>query len=255
MCDHKPIQIDGQYVCVECGEVLGQVVDLRGEWRDPALSRTGLLYANTPIAATFMTFISHKPGRDAATLIATQRAGLYVSVKERRIVNVAVEIERLGNIMGMPRHIRQRAKELYIQALNRGDVRCNAKASAAAALYLALKTAKMPRSFDEFKHIEHTGRCLNRLAAALGMKVGPTDSVYYLAKLAEALSLPTNVVKAAKEYIKSARRSGRTAKVIAAAAVYKAVNEMGLGLSISTIAKTAGTSPSSIKEAVAAMWK
>jgi len=180
---------------------------------------------------------------------------------ERNFVQAAQELERLRSAMGIPRPCIEQALEIYRQALEKELVRGRSvEAMAAAALYMACRMMKMPRPLDELAGYtkvpkEEVGRCYRLLLSELDVKVPASDPVLYISRIAEQLKLSGEVVKAAIEILRRARKAviGARPVTAAAAAVYLAAAEHNVKLTYSAVAAAAAVAPAAVRDLVKKM--
>ena len=264
-----------EYVCLETGEVIeDRVIDDRAEWRaftpeeEEKRARTGGPITPTVHDMGFSTVIDYM-NRDASgkSLINKRyqlsklrkwqaRTRVLTSV-ERNLVQAMNELDRLTALMNLPSYIREEAAKIYREAVEKGLVRGRSiEGVVAAAIYLACRIRKLPRTLDEiaeYSRVERKdiARCYRLLLRELSIKVTTTDPADFVPRIAHALGLPGSVVKVAIEILKEAREYGITGGNdpvgLAAAAVYLACEKLGIERPQKEIASVAGVTEVTVR--------
>jgi len=264
-----------EYVCLETGEVIeDRIIDDRAEWRaftpeeEERRARTGGPITPTVHDMGFSTVIDYM-NRDASgkpliskkyqlsKLRKWQSRIKVISSIERNLVQAMNELDRLTSLMNLPSYIREEAARIYREAVEKGLVRGRSiEAIVAAAVYLACRIRKLPRTLDEiaeYSRVERKdiARCYRLLLRELGIKVATADPADFVYRIANALGLPGSVVKAAIEALRIARERGITGGKdpvgLAAAAVYYACERLGIERSQKEIASVAGVTEVTVR--------
>lgn len=277
-CDPNKIAYDnvhGEYVCLETGEVLEErAIDERPEWRAFTSEERGKrARTGGPVTVTvhdmgFATSIDYVD-RDASgrhlvekkheliKLRKWQARTRIISSVERNLAQALNELDRLGDLLNLPSYVREEAARIYRDAVDKGLVRGRSIESViAAAIYIACRIAKIPRSLDEIaKHTrvsrKEIARCYRLLLYELKIKVSTSDPSDYVPRIVHALGLPGTVVKRAIELLNLAREKGITGGKdpagVAAAAVYIAAEELGIKKTQKEIAYVAGVTEVTVR--------
>ena len=245
----------GEVVCATCGYVISErEIDLGPEWRAftpderDKRSRVGAPISRlTPDSLT--TDIDWR-SKDAAgkeiglkrkiQMIRLRRWHVRTRVQssiERNMSQAAIELERLGAQLGLPRRVLDRALEIYRKALETSLVRGRSIESVmAAAVYAACRELKIPRTLDEIAKYTRSGRkdvarCYRLLVREASISVPLPNPVDFVPRIGESLKLNALTIRKAMDIIRKAQEMGLTAGKdpagLAAAAVYVAAMMQG----------------------------
>lgn len=264
-----------EYICLETGEVIeDRVIDDRAEWRAftpeerEKRARTGGPITPTVHDMGFTTAIDYSD-RDASghTLINKKyqlyklrkwqaRTRILTSV-ERNLAQAMNELDRLSDLLNLPTYIREEAAKIYREAVEKGLVRGRSIESViAAAIYLACRLRKLPRTLDEIEEYSRVSRkeiarCYRLLLRELSIKVTTSDPADFVPRIAHALGLSGAVVRTAIEILNKAREAGvlggKDPIGLAAAAVYLACEKLGEERSQKEIANVAGVTEVTVR--------
>ncbi|MBP1448785.1 MAG: transcription initiation factor IIB [Thermoproteus sp.] len=265
----------GEIICAVCGAVVTEnLVDLGPEWRaieadeKMARRRTGAPML-VPIAEAFTTRMDQRDalGKDldlkrkieAVRLMRWQDRVRSRTSYERSLVEALQEMERLKNLMGLPKPCVERALKLYRQALakelNKGQPM---GAMAAATLYAACRMLKVPRPLDEFaKYAKATkrkiGLCYRLIVGELGLKVPVDDPILHVMRIAGRLRLSSDIAKTAIEILQNAKKvrslmAGKSPAGIAASALYLAAYLHGVDITQREFAAAADVTEVTIRQ-------
>jgi len=269
--DHQ----SGEFVCLSTGEVIERVIDERQEWRAftpeerERRSRVGGPLTGTVHDRGFATTIDYSnkdaTGRrlsprkryEAQKLRRYQaRARVQTSI-ERNLAQAMNELDKLADLLNLPKNVKEEAARIYRLAVEKGLVRGRSIENVvAAAVYAACRELKVPRTLDEIA--SHTrserkdiARCYRLLLKELDIKVKTSDPIDYIPRIAHALGLGGSVMKKAAEIINMARERGVTAGKdpagLAAAAVYIAALLLGERRTQKEVAQVAGVTEVTVR--------
>jgi len=264
-----------EYVCLETGEVIeDRVIDDRAEWRAftpeerERRARTGGPITHTVHDMGFTTTIDYTDRDAAGHVLVEKKYQLYKLRKwqarsrvltsvERNLVQAMNELERLADLLNLPTWIREEAAKIYREAVEKGLVRGRSIESViAAAIYLACRLRKLPRTLDEIEEYSRVNRkeiarCYRLLIRELNIKVSVTDPADFVPRIAHALGLSGAVVKTAIEILNKAREAGlmggKDPVGVAAAAIYLACEKLGEERSQKEIASVAGVTEVTVR--------
>ncbi|ADV64542.1 transcription initiation factor IIB [Desulfurococcus mucosus] len=265
----------GEYVCQDTGEVIEEkVIDERPEWRAFTPEERGRrARTGGPVTAAvhdmgFATSIDYTD-RDAAGRRLTEKKHELVKLRkwqartriltsvERNLAQAMNELDRLADVLNLPSYVKEEAARIYREAVDRGLVRGRSIESViAAAIYLACREMKVPRSLDEITRHTRIGRkeiarCYRLLLRELRIKVSTTDPADYVPRIVHGLGLPGQAVKLAIEIINTAKEHGVTGGKdpagLAAAAVYMAAERLGEKKTQKEIAHIAGVTEVTVR--------
>lgn len=238
-----------EMTCQDCGLVLrDKIMDVGPEWRAFDLEQYD---KKTRIGAP-LTFTIHDRGlstvidrtnKDASgrgfTLVKRlhvyklrrwQQRTRVLNSYERNLAYALSELERMASQMGLSRNIKEEAALIYRRAVESRLIRGRSIESVvAAALYMACRQAKLPRTLDEIATVSNiekkeVSRRYRLLLRSLSAKVSPTSFVSYVPKLISKLNLPNEVLTESIAILNKASEagltSGRGPMGIVAAAIY-----------------------------------
>jgi transcription initiation factor TFIIB len=239
----------GEYTCTTCGLVASErSADTGPEWRAftaeerDARARTGapmtLMIADKGISTMIDWRNKDASGR---TLTSTTRAAMYRmrkwhirsklhSSQDRNLGIAMSEMQRLSSQLGVPRDVRETAALIYRKSLMKRIVRGRSIESVvAAAVYLACRIHRIPRSLDEIAVETVVGR--KKIGHAVRLVVSkikvnvPLPSAHDLIpRLSSDLLLNGRTVMKATEIIQLAKERhvtiGKAPNGIAGAALY-----------------------------------
>ncbi len=265
----------GEYICLETGEVIERAIDERQEWRAftpeerEKRSRVGGPLTSTVHDRGFATAIDYSD-KDASgkrlsprkryemqKLRRYQARSRVQSSIERNLAQAMNELDRLSDLLHLPRNVREEAARIYRLAVDKGLVRGRSIESVvAAAIYAACRELKVPRTLDEI--VKHTrsdrkdiARCYRLLLKELNIKVKTSDPIDFIPRIAHALGLSGSVMRRAAEILNFARERGVTAGKdpagLAAAAVYIASLELGERRTQKEVAHVAGVTEVTVR--------
>lgn len=239
----------GEYVCIETGEVLEEkVVDRGPEWRaftpeeKERRSRVGGPLTPTVHDKGLSTVIDWRD-KDATGKKLEPRKRLEIlrwrkwqirariqSSIDRNLAQAMNELERLSNLLSLPRAVKEEAAVIYRRAVERGLVRGRSIESVvAAAIYAACRRLRAPRTLDEIAEFtkgsrKEIARCYRLLLKELQVRVPLADPIDYVPRIGSLLGLSGRVMKRAAEIIQRSKERGITAGKdpagLAAAAIY-----------------------------------
>ncbi|MEM2234273.1 MAG: transcription initiation factor IIB [Desulfurococcaceae archaeon] len=251
-CSEDKIIFDperGEYICEETGEVIEErVIEEKPEWRAfTPEERERRSRIGGPLTATVhdmgLSTVIDWRDRDATgkrlelrrrlemqRLRRWQTRSRIQSSMERNLAQAMNELDKISDQLDLPRNVREEAARIYRDAVERGFVRGRSIESVvAAAIYIACRELKVPRTLDEIATFTRSSRkeiarCYRLLLRELTVNVPLLDPVDYVPRIARSLGLSGNVIRKAVEVINTAREKGLTAGKdpagLAAAAVY-----------------------------------
>ncbi|MEM4718204.1 MAG: transcription initiation factor IIB [Desulfurococcaceae archaeon] len=264
-----------EYICLETGEVIeDRVIDDRAEWRAftpeerERRARTGGPITPTVHDMGFTTAIDYSDRDAAGHALVSKKYQLYKLRKwqartriltsvERNLAQAMNELDRLSDLLNLPTYIREEAAKIYREAVEKGLVRGRSIESViAAAIYLACRLRKLPRTLDEIEEYSRVSRkeiarCYRLLLRELSIKVTTSDPVDFVPRIAHALGLSGAVVRTAIEILNKAREAGilggKDPVGLAAAAIYLACEKIGEERSQKEIANVAGVTEVTVR--------
>ncbi len=271
----------GEYVCTECGEVLGErVIDQGPEWRsfdhedwltkvraepiDPVRYEGG-------VASTTLYGLKDSSGRRLSVERVTQMRRLSIIQKgyqslERSLRQAEAEINRMSNAIGLPRVVSRDALEIFRDALKKEIVKGRSiDIVAAASVLAACRRRNLPFSLDEIAEVARADRNEIRRCYLLLMKRGiirppdPPNPASYISSLANKLHLSTAVQRVAISLLRSLAGTrvmcGKSPRGLAAAALYVVATIYGERRTQKMYAQAAGVTEVTVRHRVRELIK
>ena len=236
----------GEIVCSKCGVVISdKIQDTRQEWRDFANSedatdrrRTGMPTSLASHDMGLYTIIgrSRKDARghvlDASmryTMGRLRTWDLRIQASTNRNLIIAFnQLNILKDKLGLPDSIIEKTAYIYRKAHGRGLVRGRETSSAlAAAVYLACRQDRTPRTLNEICRISNikrkaVSRQYRDMVIELDIRIPAVDPIKCITRIANQINLNQKVKQKAINIINAATKSGLSA----------GKNPMGLAASI-----------------------
>jgi transcription initiation factor TFIIB len=245
MSDH----ISAEIVCMNCGFVIAAKIPDRGpEWR----AFTNEQRAKRARVGAPLTYTIHDKGlstiidwhdRDGRgkSLSYGQKAQMYRLRKwhrrirvsdatERNLTFALSEMSRIGNNLNLPKNILETASVIYRKALKERMTRGRSiQGVTAAAIYLACRQCKLPRTLEEIAQASNmnkkeVGRSYRFLIKKLDYSVPLVEPSWYIAKFSNQLAMRGKAEDFAHKILAAAKElkltSGRGPMGMAAAASY-----------------------------------
>ncbi|MCY0849331.1 transcription initiation factor IIB [Sulfuracidifex metallicus] len=252
ICPQNKIIFDaerGEYICTETGEVIeDRVIDQGPEWRAFTMeekekrSRVGEPLNMAIYDKGISTFID-KRNKDATGKNLSQKARLTAirwrkiqaisriqSSRDRNLTQAMNELERIGNLLAIPKVAMNEASIIYRRALEKGLVRGRSIESViAASIYTACRKLKIPRTLDEIAQYtkgdkNEIAKIYRTLIKELDIKVPIADPKDYVTRIGSLLGLSGASMKLAADILEKAKHTdavwGRDPAGLAAAAIY-----------------------------------
>lgn len=251
-CGSKRLMKDyeaAEIVCTSCGFVVAEKLMDRGpEWRAfDKEQRTKRTRVGAPL-----TFTIHDKGlstmidwhdRDiyGKRLSPGQKAQIYrlrkwqrrirvSDVVERRLAVALSDLLRIGNRLNLPKNVLETASVVYRRAVKERLVMGRSiQGVSAAAIYIAIRQAKLPRTLEEVAQAANirkkdAGRDYRFLVKELDYSIPPSEAGQYVTKLSNQLTMQGMTEEIAHKVLSTAKElrltSGRAPKGMAAAASY-----------------------------------
>ena len=236
----------GEIVCSKCGVVISdKIQDTRQEWRDFANSedatdrrRTGMPTSLAIHDMGLYTIIgrSRKDARghvlDASmryTMGRLRTWDLRIQASTNRNLIIAFnQLNILKDKLGLPDSVIEKTAYIYRKAHGRGLVRGRETSSTlAAAVYLACRQDRTPRTLNEICRISNikrkaVSRQYRDMVIELDMRIPAVDPIKCITRIANQINLNQKVKEKAINIINAATKSGLSS----------GKNPMGLAASI-----------------------
>jgi transcription initiation factor TFIIB len=264
-------QQNTERVCTDCGLVVGEDrIDRGPEWRtfadgsdDRNPERTGAPLTRSRHDRGLSTEIGRstrlkgRKRRKFARLRRQHKRATISSKAERNQVYGFTEIRRLVGALGLPRSVRDQACALFDSAQGEGLLRGRTiEGFAAAAVYAVCRTNGLSRTVGEVEHVARADE--NELSAAydamnreLGLPTGPIDPRDYIPRYADALDLPSDVERRARQHVDTLEASndiaGKNPSGIAAGCLYTAATDTEHSVTQARAADVADVTPVTLR--------
>ncbi|MFA1609538.1 transcription initiation factor IIB [Halobellus rubicundus] len=268
-CGGHPETARGETLCGDCGLVLSEYrIDHGPDWRsfddsDTDPKRTGAPLTRSRHDRGLSTEIGRSTrvkGRKRRRLARMRRQhnrARIASKRERNQVYAFTEIRRLTGALSLPERIRDHACSLFRSAQSEDLLRGRSlEGFAAAAVYAACRIARVSRTVDEVADAAKATKgeqttAYDAINRELGLPVGPIDPAEYLPRFASELDLVGEVERRAREYVDEAAERGlsvgRNPSGVAAACLYTAGRDLGVGVTQRDAADVAGVTPVTLR--------
>ncbi|OYT31625.1 MAG: transcription initiation factor IIB [Thermofilum sp. ex4484_79] len=245
----------GEIVCAVCGYVISErEIDRGPEWRaftaeerekrsrvGAPISRYGPDSLSTDIDWRSKDAAGREIGlRKKIEMLRLRKWHVRARVQsslERNLSQAAIELERLGAQLGLPKRVLERALEIYRKALETSLVRGRSIESVmAAAVYATCREMKIPRTLDEIARYTRAGRkdvarCYRLLVREAAIKVPLPNAIDFVPRIGAILNLSASTIRKAIDILMQAQKMGLTAGKdpagLAAAAIYIAAMMQG----------------------------
>lgn len=268
----------GQYICISedgTAYVIEQVLDQGPEWRAfdaeerARKSRTGGPVSPESGSAGVSSMIDWRDRDASGRKLSPERRAEASRLRRWQIrAKVPDSLERnlqqakdilnvLAFKMGLIQVIKERALQIYREALEKGVTKGRAvEPLIAAAIYAACRIERLPRTLDEIASYtkaskKEIARCYRHLVKELKLKVPVADPRDYVHKIAATLGLGGKVVSKAIEIVTEAKKAGIVAGKdpagLAAAAVYLAAQIYGEERTQKEVAVAAGVTEVTVR--------
>lgn len=180
---------------------------------------------------------------------------------EKSLREALIQVEKICGDLSLPNEIRKEVSQLYRkcrkEGLTRGQKSCLILAS---LVFMVCRLRGLPRTEREIVRVlverekmkeEKARMALRRMTKTLGRKLGlklpPSSPRLYLDRFASQLHLPAEVLRRAHELCgEFGEMGGKPANLVAAALLYNAAREMGIGLTLKRVAEEVGVGVSSL---------
>lgn len=220
-CGSKSIitdSIHAELFCADCGVVIEEnIVDLGPEWREyeekqfSKKARTGSLTSykiygkglGAPLAKSVIP-------------VSLRKTINTVNNEGRSLFFALLEISRMASALGLPNDTKEEASLLFRKAVKRNLIKGHSIESiAAAALYIASKMHKIPRTLKEIEEIlgskKINAKKINQehiyLLEKLKLKVPRSRPIEYLARFCSELDLNADILSKTTEICSEAEKA------------------------------------------------
>jgi len=266
----------GETVCSDCGLVLyGQMIDKGPEWRAytqeerASRSRVGMPTSYSIHDKGLSTAIS-QVDRDAlgrklplSTRLLMWRLRKWQirsrvhSSDDRNLAQAMSELDRLSDMVYLPRPVKEKAAVIYRKALDKNLVRGRSIAAiTAAAAYAACRGSGTPRALHEVAEASlvderDLARCYRLLLRELDMHMSIADPLMYISKIAESAGISGKTQGIAIQILREAKNkrvvAGKDPMGLAAAALYIACLQNNERKTQKDVAEAAGVTEVTVR--------
>jgi transcription initiation factor TFIIB len=272
--DHDLIRDEerGERICTKCGLVFSErmiSMELSGQRAFSQEERSKREQHGSPINALMpdigMATMIDKHAPMSAELKKAVKWDSRYTWKQRNMIQATSEIKRIGELLGLPQHVKELAIKHYRKAFQKGLLKGRSiKAMVAATLYYACGYEKVPRTLQDIVHKSDSNmhditRSYQTLIRELNLPSPTPDPGLLVSKFATDLGLPHNVQlianKILSKYEKIYSLSGKDPKGLVAAAIYLAAILEKMKLSQTKIAKMVGITEVTLRNRLKEMQK
>jgi len=268
-CDGRVEADNTERACTECGLVLEtDLIDHGPEWRsfdddetDPKRTGAPLTRArhdrglSTEIGRS--TRLSGRKRRRMARMRTQHNRAQIATKRDRNRVYAYTEIRRLAGALELPSSIRDTACALFDSAQDARLLRGRSlEGFAAACVYVACRTAELPRTIDEVcaaakaTEAEHRA-AFDAMNRELGLPIGPAAPAEYLPRLATDLDCSSATEARARtlaaQTVETGVANGRNPVGVAAACLYTAARQRGESCTQAAAAEAASVTPVTVR--------
>lgn len=251
------VQEKGETVCSQCGLIINEkeFVLSYGEKRafnreeKAKKARTGILISPLLSDIGLCTLIDKKNIHNPDLKRAVKRDS-YLSWKNRNLLIAITELKRLSSNLNIPSYVIKVAFELYKRIYKNNLIKGRSiKGMAAACIYYACKTEKIPRSFQEILDespisCKTIKKCSKIIFNHFNLKLPSTNIVSFIPKYIVELGLNINVEKLAikilDSFLKKTPNNGKNPKGLCAGVIYLASKLRNIKVTQKDISKIIG---------------
>lgn len=264
------LRTDGdETICTGCGLVVAaDRIDRGPEWRSFADDDTNPERTGAPLTRSRhdrglsteigrSTRLKGRKRRRMARMRRQHNRARISTKRDRNQVYAFTEIRRLVGELSLPDRIRDHACSLFRSAQKADLLRGRSlEGFAAACVYASCRVASVSRTRSEVVDVARASADEQRAAydalnRELGLPTGPIDPTEYLPRFATELELGSDVERRAREFAECLREdgtiAGRNPGGVAAACLYTAAREAGMGITQQTAADVADVTPVTLR--------
>ena len=268
-CGGRTRADDTERVCADCGLVVeADRIDHGPEWRSFADDDTNPERTGAPLTRSRhdrglsteigrSTKVKGRKRRRLARMRTQHNRARISSKRDRNKVYAYTEIRRLTGVLELPDSIRDTACSLFDSAQSESLLRGRSlEGFAAACVYVACRTADVPRTVGEVcaeakaTEDEHAA-AFDAMNRELGLPIGPTAPAEYLPRFASELDCSPDVERRATELAERAVSegiaNGRNPVGVAAACLYTAARRLGGDCTQQDAADVADVTPVTVR--------
>lgn len=271
-CGNTLRNVNNETVCLDCGLVASvDNIDYGPEWRcpdpDENVRRTGAPKDHSRHDNGLSTQIGFGSGdktnqhdRKLVRMRRLHNRARFESKADRNRAHGFTEIRSIVSALSLPNSVKEQSCSLFESAQSEELLRGRSvEGFAAGAVYGICRVQSIARTIEE---IVAAARCTrNELVTAydalnreLGLPTGPISPLEYLPRYSSELDLgqpiENRAQKYATQYIESEKLAGKNPSGVAAACLYMAAYDSGVGLQQTTVADVANVSRMTIRTRV-----
>jgi len=221
-------------VCMDCGLVINSKIAEQRKVTDQPLSQPPTIQGKKFPAATTDNVYEEGTLNQKILILRNWQKLLKVSdATERNLAIGLLEMTRIANDLSLPKNAIEAASIIFKKTAEKLIIkRRSLRAISAAAVYMACRQLKLPRTLNEVASASRTssrevGRNYMFLMKKLNFSIQPTKPNQYASKLSTQLSMRRRTKEITNEILKAADKlklsSGRDPMGMAAAASYIAL--------------------------------
>jgi transcription initiation factor TFIIB len=267
----------GEIICTRCGLVLlERLLDPGPEWRRGKTEETGradvglgsdVTQHDLGLGTTFRVSAELSPGLRASIrrMGRLQSRSRVSSWRDRSLREVLVDLDRMCEMLGIPRGLKAEVSVMYRKLMSRGFTMGRDHITVLAALlFLVCRMRGLPRRCEEIsgaagagfgKEKACTPRAVRRLVKLISREmnlklraIGPEE---YLERFADQLGLGGSIVAAARGLLREmpeGARMGKSPVLLAAISIYLSAGACGEKLTLRRISSVTGVGVSTLSK-------
>jgi transcription initiation factor TFIIB len=229
----------GENVCNQCGLIIDErnidvsqngkrsFTNQEREEREQTGSPISILMPDISLSTIIDKRKIHNPNLKRAVKWNTR-----ITWEKRNILIATTELKRIASNLNLPEYVKKEAMRFYLAGFKRKLLRGRSiNGMVAAAIYLACRQKKIPRTLQEI--LDETDvddkevrRCYQTLVRELKVKMSATNPISLIPRYIVDLNLDSEIerlsIKILKNYIAKFSISGKDPKGLCAGAIYLA---------------------------------
>ena len=229
----------GENVCNQCGLIIDErnidvsqngkrsFTNQEREEREQTGSPISILMPDISLSTIIDKRKIHNPNLKRAVKWNTR-----ITWEKRNILIATTELKRIASNLNLPEHVKKESMRFYLEAFKRKMLRGRSiNGMVAAAIYLACRQKKIPRTLQEI--LDQTDvddkevrRCYQTLVRELKIKISATNPISLIPRYIVDLNLDSEIerlsIKILKNYVANFSISGKDPKGLCAGAIYLA---------------------------------
>ncbi|MEM2874639.1 MAG: transcription initiation factor IIB family protein [Candidatus Hadarchaeales archaeon] len=275
-------QVRGEIICTRCGLViLERLLDPGPEWRLKETERSGradvgsgsdVTLHDLGLGTTFTVPLDVAPSIRASLrrMERLQKRSRATSWRDRSLRDALVDLDKICEMMGVPKGVKTEASVLYRKIMSRGlTVGRDHVLTLSAILFLVFRSRGIPRRCEEIADVVKRGfgtkqswgsrsirRLANFLSRELNIRPRMIGAEEHLDRFSSQLGLTPDVITRARNFLRGMpdrMRMGKSPVLLAAVSIYLATRASDERLTLRRIADVTGVGVSTISKNISSM--